>query len=774
MRVHFLIATLVAIFLYKPALNAQEKYLEEEVNEILIEEINQIRVKENLKPLIQDEVLDAAAFDQASYIAKGGKVVHEQEKEKKKTVLGRIMFYGGLHAEAGENAAIIKLGGKEKIEPKGARINIDTDRKIVKAALASWLEEEEGRLNVMDPEFYQLGTSVVINESGEYILLAVMASMPYLLPDDRKAKLNFFGIEPYDKTICGSFLEKHPTLPQLFSDVLKIEGNTVYLTYHSLAYMEELLSGGGDGFALDILQDSQFSCETGKALFPTEINSGYLMPPVKKAQLSNYNLLKEKKEVKLELADLPDFYNKETCEMNLIIIKDGHYCETVPFNNLQSESVTWFKVPLLYAGKSDSVQMDWQDTTHIGLIRTDQWQKDIEAIIDQLQWMNYEFSSITIQQKALPIHETLEENEIVSFIKEKIHNEFLNINYTEDNSWKDFEAFKEGTIYGVETEELDDEAIQRYLLENKETDSVLSSFLDRSKRLEISFMGHVSLSKKIENEKKMKLYKWFFDQDKLQAALFMQSDLMNAVKQGNYKVKQFEKLDPHQNKKNLPFINNQIALANDMGDKVYDGNPIHIAFLELYLINKTNTEITYNRYLSQLKFWSEKSREIRNLNEWKDGFSALTNKGLNKEYIARVMLNYFLIATDYYYDKGDFDERKKAIVGIMRWHGKANLSSKEYMQLVKYLVYQDQLTNAITLLLQLEKGEQLNQKLFFYLLQIGIYDKKALPEMKYVELLRNAKEKFPKSFCKLFTKGKMGIQMLGNPEIRNMYCSHCK
>ena len=78
----------------------------------------------------------------------------------------------------------------------------------------------------------------------------------------------------------------------------------------------------------------------------------------------------------------------------------------------------------------------------------------------------------------------------------------------------------------------------------------------------------------------------------------------------------------------------------------------------------------------------------------------------------------------------------------MKWHLNAKLSHEEYLQLAKYLAYQDQLVNAITLLLQLDRRDALNKDLLFYLLQIGIYDKLLIPEAKYVELMKKAQEQY--------------------------------
>ena len=638
------IATLVA-FLVFGYLIGQDKFKEEEVNALLFQEINNLRQKEQLHPLSEDEVLDAVAFDQASYISKLGKIAHEQDKSKKKTLRDRIIFYEGLHAEGGENAALIGIGSKEKLEVKGARALIDTDKKIVKAALISWLEDDDSKLNLFDESFYRLGTSVVIDENNKYTLVAVMASQPYELPDDRKAKLSFFGIEPYKKEVCEPFLEQHPTLPQLLSDAIKVENGEAFFSYHSLPYVEEILSSNGDGLALDLIQDKQFDCKSGNKLFPTEINDGYLFPPIKRAQLYNFNLLKDEKQVKLKMADLPSFYEPKSCELNLVIVKEGHHCQTIPFNNFETASINWFEVPYVLSGKTDSSGIyQWEDTTKINIIIDEQWEKRLQTMVQRLDWINYNAWSFEIMQKTSPIDSPIEQNKIFSIIKNKLDS--VDVVYSEEINWKDFDESKAGTLYGVETKDMSEEEMLLYFEENISTDTSLAGVLNRSNRFEISITGMADLSKKIEPESKLKLYAWLFQLGKHYAAINLQIDLIESLDAETLGIDVLGELDPHQDAENLPFISNLVVLSDKKGDRQFGGNPIHIAFLELYLVNKNNQEIAFNRFLSQLKFWSKRKREIKNIDEWYEGFSRLS-KGINKELFARMNLNYNLIAADH-------------------------------------------------------------------------------------------------------------------------------
>ena len=95
------------------------------------------------------------------------------------------------------------------------------------------------------------------------------------------------------------------------------------------------------------------------------------------------------------------------------------------------------------------------------------------------------------------------------------------------------------------------------------------------------------------------------------------------------------------------------------------------------------------------------------------------------------------------------------------------------MLVAQYLCYQDQFSRAIKMLLPLVKKEHVDESLLFYFLQIAIYDKNQVSEESYLMLCKKAQLNFPNSFCKLFSKDKMGVQGLENQKIKEIYCKHC-
>ncbi|MBD98931.1 MAG: hypothetical protein CMO34_03735 [Verrucomicrobia bacterium] len=753
----------------------QDEFLEEQIKQILHDQINELRAAENLHPLQNDEILDAAAFDQATYIKSLNKVVHEQDKSKKKTLKDRIKYYAGLHAQYGENGAIIVLGSKEKIKKGGERVLIDSHEKAIQAVLNSWMDEDEGRKNLLDQGFYTLGTSVVMGEDQQLNIIAVFGSLPYLYPNNAEFSKGLYGTEEYDKVVCDKFIEKHPSISQLFSDAFVIENNELFFRYHDIPFVQSLLEGGSDGIAAEIILKEQLACGEGNRLYPGTVNDGYLLRPIRKNNLYGNNLMEDKKEVKISLGTLPDFYDQKTSEINGVIIKEGHHCATVPYNKIATSNVRWFEQDYLLAGDSLENGYKWSDTIAFQLQLDEEkaWENALSEKKAYFDRINFELDYLDIKLSLSPGHQSMSKQNIKSVVYQKLgldSNSFVGFNSWVD--WGSYQKFQIGTFYQLDTEGMDSAQVSTYLEGKQAEDKELLEFLSGLNRIRIKAYGTGIVQADVPLADKQSIIPQMMNENRMEPALFLQKSMIRDMQSDKVQYDQIPLTDPSQKKYTLPYISNLIV-ANEMeGNASFDANPTHLAFFELFLINKNQTEVAFNRFISELKFWSVNTSRVKNMEDWKAGFTKIRPK-INRTAFARGMLNYSLIAADYYYEKQKFNERRKAFEEILRWQKLAALTSTEVLQLAQYLCYQDQLGKAVELLYAHMKKEEIDKELLLYFLQIGQYENDIVSEKFYLERLQHAKENFPDDFCKLFSKEKMGIQSLKNPNIKNVYCSSC-
>jgi tetratricopeptide (TPR) repeat protein len=298
--------------------------------------------------------------------------------------------------------------------------------------------------------------------------------------------------------------------------------------------------------------------------------------------------------------------------------------------------------------------------------------------------------------------------------------------------------------------------------------------LDGLNQLEVTFVGRFKLTKKVKNEQLLKSYTFFMKENNIEAASFLQCELIRRSYSKELDASLIPIVDPSQKEKTLPLINNQIILNHLLGKERYDGNLVHIAFLEIFLINQTQQQIAFNKHISTLQHWSQATTNVGNMEDWLKQFKKLSTNEIPVNSYAKALLNYNLIAADYYYETGKFDQRKKAFQEIVKWYLKANLTQEELLKLAKYLCFQDQFSRAIEVL-QIEiNKEKVDRELLFYFLQISIYDRDQVPIERYNELVEKASRLYPNSFCELFSKVAMGIQSLKSAEVKKIYCEHCE
>lgn len=765
----------LALLFCSIALFGQEEFLEERIGKMLLEEINTLRTAQNVHPLEADEILNAAAFDQASYIKSLNKVVHEQDKSKKKTLRDRIQFYEGLHAQYGENGAIISLGSKEKLKSGGERQLIDSHEKAIQAVLTSWMDEDEGKKNLLDKGFYTLGTSVVVGEDEQLSIIAVFGSQPYSYPNGMEFPKGLYGTNEYDKEACGKFLETHPSIAQLLSDAFVIEENELFFRYHDIPFVETLLESGGDGIAVDIVLKEQFDCSDGNRIYPGTVNDGYLLRPLRKNNLYGNNLMEEKGEVKISYGKLPAFYDEKTSEINGVIIKGGHQCARVPFNTLQTNNVRWFEQAFMLAGDSLEKGYNWTDTIafELQLDEGNEWKNALakkKAYFDQI---NYQLDYVDVKLSLSPAHQSVSKQSIRSAIYEQLNlDSSIMVGFNSWVDWAAYQKFQVGTFYQLDTEGMDSTQVSEYLEGKMKEEQELKTFLLGLNRIRVKAYGNASVQADISLEAKQEIIPELMQENRMEPALFLQKAMIRDMQSNQVTFDQIPLTDPSQKKYTLPYISNLIV-ANDMnGNADFDGNPTHLAFFELYLINRKQTEVAFNSFVAELKYWSVDADRVKKIEAWKVDFAKLRPK-IERAQFARAMLNYSLIAADFYFEKQKFNERRKAFDEILRWQKLAELSNAEVLQLAQYLCFQDQLGKAVELLLPYMKKDEIDQELLMYFLQIAQYDEEQVSTKFFVGRMQFAKDNYPDAFCRLFTKEKMGVQSLKMEAIKSLYCQHC-
>lgn len=767
---------LLLIYIFSFSLSAQVEFEEERLNELLKSSINDFRLENNLVAYESTEELDAAAFDQAAYLMNQSRLLHTQEDKKKATLKDRLIYYAALYSEAGENLAEVSVGAKTTVDKSGKKEIIETEEQAIKAAIQYWMDGGDSELNLKDPLFMHFG-SAVVKEDDRLILAVVMAGLPYTLPNGNELNKVKTNLQPYNQQLCRDVVENHGTIPQLFSDAFKVEGNEVYFEFHSLATVDAILSDAADGIAVELVGDYQFECNEPNRLFPGEDQKGYLLTVAKKGKFTALNEAKEKGAVRLKMADLPAEFRGIPLELNGFVLKDNHICFDIPYNQVKVENKRDWNLPFLYAEKPSEESFSWQDT----LIKRFQIPENkalfidsvIEEIMTYVNAFEFKANKVNLNWKLSPTQEqsslTKSQQVLLQKLSELLDTNSINKDVEVQN--KALNEHLKNTVYAIDVQNLSGEELKKYLIKEAAQDSSLAEYLEQLNQLEVELIGEATIDAAQNANAKMQMLDRLVENHKIEQALKLQNDLIQ-----NAPEKHSDLLNRlyHQEPEFIELINNQIVLTAEMGKETFKGNPLHLAFLEIYLVAKP-TIVSYNKLLAEVKFWAVQPSSVKQIDDWQKNFNKLKSSDLiTKKTFARTALNYYAIAADFYYEQKDFNARRKAFDQLMKQVQLADLNQEEKLELGRFLCYQDQFDRAINLLLPEVKKEEVKAELLSFFLQIAIYNSNEVDSELYLSLMQKFSKMDKELFCEFFTKKKRGIQALADYSIKELYCESCQ
>lgn len=756
---------------------AQGEFQLPRLEQELMYQLDQYRENKDLPKLQRSEVLDAVAFDQAEYVAEKGRLVHEQDKDQKKTLVDRLLYYEALNAEAGENLAMISPNSRGEISEKSGRIAIESEELLIKAAIYSWVDEEESKLNLNDPNFYELGIAVLESDRGEFAIVAVFASKPYDISKGVKQKFKFRGIDPYEEENCKEFEEQFGTAAELFSDAFQVEDGILYFRYHDKKVVEKVLSFGGSAITAEIITDDQFKCGESNRLFPGGVTDGYLMPKISKGSLINMPEEERKKtDVNLEIGKVPAELLKGGYEVNGIIVQNGSKCTSIPYNKLYVENDQWMNLPFkLVKAKKDSVLNYVEDTLRFSIHLSDQasFEQEMKEINELLNYMDFNINSADLLKLISPISEEVSTDRAIKALSASLGGKdwLYEKQITTERAWEAYREFEKNKIYQLETKDMDSTAKLNYLKHTATSDEELANFMKSLDQLKVELYGSIRFKEDISQEDRLKLLRFLRKRGEMEMALELLNRMISNKDEGLAEIlSERDRLD--QDKADLPLINNLMVAAVEDGEVIFDGNPMATAFLEIHLIDQSQKIIRYNYLIATLKSWADKAARVDRLDEWESSFEKLRSF-LSPKLYAKTLLNFKMIAADHYYDMGKGKDREDAFKDLMKLLPRAKLTAEEHYQIAQYLAYQDQSSRAIEALIPVVKADEVALDHLFYFMQLAIYDRELVPNAFFIEVLDKTQAAYPNDFCQLFIKERMGIQLLKDYEVKERYCNHC-
>jgi hypothetical protein len=773
-----------------------EEFDKERVKNLLLQKLNEFRNEKSLHPFKMNELLSKAAQEQAEYNRKFNDPSSEQSSKKKATPFLRVRSYGGMFAEVEEYDLALEVQAKKVLNGSKRKRGPNTYVGIADEVLSEW--EDERRLDELltSVSLYNVGFGIAENKyENSVFVTVVLGSEPYSKKPGFKYHKKSYKVSPYDRNACKKFSRDFVYLRELFSDNLRYEGKKINLYYHDLSLIENLLEYNKNGFAVDILKKDQFTCDGGNSLHPSKVHNGMMLKPIYKKKLLKSNPLEEQKEFVATLGSLPSGLDTNDLELSLIVISDRYACMTIPRNKLNGHNIRLLKINLAVdtisiAQSVDSNSKFLQFTIPFEQGKYDYEVEDIKPFLDSIQLNRFNIKEIDIKAYS-SIEGNKESNTILQVRRAKsmlkaIGEYQLQQVETKTETFEDFDGFREsikGSPYEKEFLGLADEVMRSKI--NIDTLGFdLEPYLAPQRRAEIRIYVESiyidSLEPKFLSDK---FRKALHNNDHIRAKA-LQTLMYRAVKSGELEKKVLFEHEINRTKDFIPLLNNRLAFQLEFHKGEYSDSLINQMRMEVEALlgaDPKNGHVNFNKQAIKLYYWSRDLNflvidEENHIDQAKDFYKdirKLYNTKIDNYIVNRLLMNYNIIAADFYYEKQDFRKRVKALKQVNRYVLKAKLNREETFVMARYFIFQMQIEWAIKIMQPFIKSGDYDADFMMTFLSIAVYDEKHVKKEKLYAYMKEASEKFPSEYCDLFGEKGMSEEFFTDLEIKSIYCTTC-
>lgn len=767
--------------IYSQNLFTSGEFEESLLKSVLLDSLNERRSNQYLPLLELDEILEASAFVQAEYIAKQEKFNHQQENSKFKTLMDRVNYYGGRYAGLGENIFSIQTAGEKNRRRSRSDIELRSYEEVTLSILKAWEDDEESFKNIYDPDFLQIGISVLFDSvNHELALVSVFGTEAYPTREGLKIQ-DDAGFKEYDRNICDKLLTEFPAVEEFLGSSILVDGKQIWLKNVDKSLIEKILNSNSDALVADVICTDQFPCNGGNRLFPGNIQSGYLLKPIRKINYSTKLVERKANEFDLLLGELPPVFNSSECEANLLLIKENTLCATAPYNHFDGKNISWLNIPFQYSFLSDSIQtQSWTDSLSFSF-HSESSKKSTLAKLDSLltYFGNTKPEIISAQAEIYysPIQaKRANAKNWKTILKEELKNYQLkveNLHFSEKIAWNEYQKFISNRIYSLETQKLDSLELEEYLKDEYAKGGHLSVFLDSLNKINLKIYK-INSWKNESNPQLLEMYRYFLQHNKAELALRVQKKLIDNTATPTKKELVTKPIPLKQEYSDL--ANNQLLLKiSNSGFDPKKGKTIKQSFGEILFVDRRNKIVQYNFLVASVKEWSSSINAAPNTEEWFDIYQNIRNNArIPDSNLSKLLLNYYMLLADYNYENQKFEKRKEALEEATELILSKNLTEKEANFYAEYLMFQLQLPAAIHLLKKYALGPHPTEQTLKNILSISKYDYDVLNKEEIMVIYQKYSELYPNGFCMIFNQENMGIQALTHRKIKELYCESCK
>ena len=290
-----------------------KKFNQRVLRNLVLDRINTLRSASNVHSLSSDSILTLAANNQVRYCLKASSLSHFQKKKKLKTPWNRVQAYGGIHPSVKELIAYVP-------ELRG-----ETYQQLAEAIFREFEKSKSSAEIMTDALYFRTGIRFAYDAKREaFYAVQVLSGIPWHQPETEIPNWSR-KIKPSDPIYCDYFRSFDFHAAHLSNGITR-KGNDLYLYYRNLNKFKQLLKDNNTSIAVDIVDQSQFSCSGPNLLHGSPGHDGVILLPLNRKKLLRKNLLIKKGEFLAVVGKVPAGLTGDL-QFNTVLFRSARACK---------------------------------------------------------------------------------------------------------------------------------------------------------------------------------------------------------------------------------------------------------------------------------------------------------------------------------------------------------------------------------------------------------------------------------------------------------------
>lgn len=542
------------------------------LNNCINDVINFARKKyNNADALTEMEALSNAAKIQSEYMAKEEERTHEN-------VVAALKTPGMRAASTGATKRVEELITRVKAT-KGIEDYSYFD--VANEVVLSLLKNQKTNATVLDKRYTFIGIGCDVDGWNKYCYVSIVFGNDLSFNRGEVSYKNTtytrktYGLKPYDEKICRKCAVRNIELLQKY---IQVKGTDVYFVHPNIKDLKRIIGKDNDGLAIDIVQHSQFPCNSASNdvdyNFP---NRGIMYKYITFPKMVKKNLNSDPKDKTLEvyMGSIPSEVSG-SYDINLIIIKDKTICRTVVKTDVKNPIINYkaktSMIPDLAGITTTNNFIPQPEATTLEFnipfeVSKSQYEaNDIRPFIDALKESKFSIDSVHITAYTsldgnIKSNMDLQKKRSESIVKAMSTMESKNIPYSIElnDGWELFvKDAPEKYKYLTEKSKAD---AQRAIT-NAKTKKELEPILAKHRFANIRMYATYDVSERHEQEFLTNKFNRCLAAGDYTTAFAIQKYMIKQVEDGKYNKRHIQNMVIPENNKMLPFLTNKYYMLS--------------------------------------------------------------------------------------------------------------------------------------------------------------------------------------------------------------------